>query len=111
MFNIGAKFGDGWSIDEVCSKCGLNKSECICNNIEILEPKEHRLKLKNEKRNGKIVTLIGDFFLTKDSINSLLKELKKSLATGGGVEDKNILLQGDAKRAREILEKKGFKFK
>ncbi|NWF66431.1 MAG: hypothetical protein HXX81_03070, partial [Campylobacterales bacterium] len=63
-FVIGAKFEDDIVLDTVCKKCGFNKSECICNaKKELLEPNKHNLYLKHEKRNGKIVTIVGEFFM------------------------------------------------
>jgi len=100
-------------VDEVCAKCGENRSECICNTPKkLLEPAKHQLVFKFEKRNGKPVTIIGEFFLDEKATKELLSRLKKSLSCGGTVKDGRIELQGDIKeRVKSTLEKEGFRFR
>ncbi|SFP34641.1 translation initiation factor [Hydrogenimonas thermophila] len=106
-------FGNGWEVDDLCPKCGENRSECICNNEKkILTPAEHRLVFKREKRRGKPVTLVGEFFIDKDEIKSLLKSIKKSLGSGGTFKDGWMELQGEkADVVRPLLQNAGYRFK
>lgn len=114
MFEMGAKLGDGWSVDKVCSKCGENKSECRCGKeqSEILSPEKHLLVFKFEKRNGRPVTLVGPFFMEENSLKALLKILKKKLGAGGSLEEEWLAIQGDVKeKLRTVLEKESYRFK
>lgn len=81
-------------------------------NKEILPPNKHLLYFKKEKRRGKIVTLVGEFYLSKEDVATLLKELKKSLGSGGSFKDGFIEIQGENQnRLKELLLKKEFRFK
>ncbi|MFV0481871.1 MAG: translation initiation factor [Campylobacteraceae bacterium] len=80
--------------------------------VKILEPNKHSLYFKKEKRRGKVVTLVGEFFLLREDIENLSKELKKTLGTGGSYKDGFIELQGECEvKAKDILVKKEFRFK
>ncbi len=105
LFEMGAKFEDGWSSDNKI------KSKKV-SNIELKEPNRHSLVTAKEKRRGKVVTVVKEFFISKDELKSLLKSLKKSLGCGGTLKDNNLEFQGDiANRVKEELIKRGFKFK
>jgi translation initiation factor 1 len=104
LFEMGAKFEDGWSSD--------NKSKPQALSKEIKEPTKHLLTFVNEKRRGKTVTIIKPFFLKTDALKSLLKELKKSLGSGGTIKENTLELQGEVStKAKEFLTQKGFRFK
>ena len=101
---IGAEIEDGWAKVESPRRSSLAQ--------EILEPQKHQLFFKKEKRRGKTVTLVGEFFLEETEANTLLKKLKKSLGCGGTSKDGWMEFQGDIKeRLREILVEEGFRFK
>ena len=101
---IGADIDNGWS--EVQSP---RKSK-IAN--EILEPAKHQLFFSKEKRRGKTVTLVGEFFLEKDDSSKLLKTLKKKLGCGGVFKDSFMEFQGDLKtKIRPFLVDENFRFK
>ena len=70
-FFIGAEIGDGWA--EVQS----HRKTKVSN--ETLEPQKHFLYFQKEKRRGKTVTLVGEFFLSESDVTTLLKNLKKKL--------------------------------
>jgi translation initiation factor 1 len=100
--DLGASWGEGWSIEE----------EKTAKVLSILPPSEHRLIFQKEKRKGKVVTLVGPFNLDEESAQKTLSVLKKSLACGGAYKEGWIELQGDiAPKVREQLEKLEFKFK
>lgn len=113
MFEIGAKLGEGWSVDAVCPKCGNNRSECTCAKaVEPMAPNLHRLVCKREKRRGKPVTLVGPFALEKSEAAALVKRLKKQMGTGGTFKEEWMEFQGEAaEKLRPLLEREGFVFK
>lgn len=81
---------------------------------EKLEPHQHQLYFRKEKRSGKTVTVVAKFFLNKNELEDLHKKLKKSLSVGGTIrfEDHEIEFQGDCEtKLRELLPKYKFKFK
>jgi len=101
---IGAEIEDGWA--EVQSP---RKSK-IAN--EILEPQKHFLYFAKEKRRGKTVTLVGEYFLNDSDAAELLKNLKKKLGCGGAYKEGMMEFQGDIKlKLRELLVEAGFRFK
>ena len=101
---IGAEIEDGWTQVESPRQSSLAR--------EILEPQNHQLFFKKEKRRGKTVTLVGEFFLEDAQTTSLIKELKKKLGCGGTSKDGWMEFQGEIKdRLRELLVEKGFRFK
>jgi translation initiation factor 1 len=101
---IGADIQDGWS--EVEEKKPVKKSH------DIQEPSKHFLLFKKEKRRGKTVTLVGEFFLELSQANTLLKKLKKKLGCGGKYADGWMEFQGELKeKLRELLLAEEFKFR
>jgi translation initiation factor 1 len=101
---IGADIQDGWA--EVQSE----RKTKISN--EILEPSKHQLFFSKEKRKGKTVTLVGEFFLDDANAKNILKNLKKQLGSGGSLKNGFMEFQGELKdKIRELLVKEGFRFK
>ncbi len=101
---IGADIDDGWA--EVQSP---RKSKVMG---EDLEPSKHQLFFAKEKRRGKVVTLVGEFFMPKETTDKVLKLLKKKLGCGGAFKDNMMEFQGDLKdKIRPLLVTEGFKFK
>ena len=101
---IGADFDDGWSEVQTPKKSKTSS--------EILEPAKHFLVFKREKRRGKVVTLVGEFHLKKDSANAVLKRLKKKLGCGGTYKENWMEFQGEVQqKLRELLTQEQFRFK
>ena len=94
-------------MDEICSKCGLPKNLCVCQEIA---KEEQKIKIRVDKRRfGKIVTIVSGL---ESSVNpvDILKELKRKLACGGTAKDNEIILQGNHKtKVKEFLMERGFK--
>jgi translation initiation factor 1 len=88
MFEMGAKFQEGWSFQKEKEE----KSE-----REIKVPQKHLLTFAKEKRKGKVVTIVKPFYLEKKALTELLKTLKKSLATGGSIKENSLEFQGDVR--------------
>lgn len=102
-FTMGADFGSGWESD--------NRTK-VTQQEKILSADAHELVVKKEKRKGKTVTVIGEFFIAAEMKKKLAGEVKKKLSTGGSVSGANLELQGDvAEAARDLLEAKGYRFK
>ncbi len=101
---IGADIQDTWA--EIESP----RSSKISN--ENLEHSKHQLFFSKEKRRGKVVTLVGEFFLHTDETKTILKTIKKKLGTGGSFKDGFMEFQGEIKdKLRPLLADEGFKFK
>jgi translation initiation factor 1 len=100
---VGAEIESGWN--EVVER----RSEVAQENKE---PSKHFLVFKKEKRRGKVVTLVGEFFLNEDDGNETLKTLKKKLACGGTYKDGWMEFQGEAQeKLKTNLQELGFRFK
>jgi len=105
MFEMGANFEDNWSSD--------NKTKHVKVKKESLKEKlEHRLYFAKEKRRGKVVTIVQPFYMPKDELQSILKELKKSMGVGGTLKGEKMEFQGEIEiKLRENLQRVGFRFK
>lgn len=101
MFEMGANFEDGWSVD---------KGEKKKVSKEIKPYDKHQLVFAKEKRKGKVVTIVKPFYLEKKELQSVLKSLKKKLATGGSLKEDSLEFQGEVKEVL-IKELKGLGFK
>lgn len=100
---IGAEIDTGWS--EVIER----RSE-VSDEPKI--PSKHFLVLKKEKRRGKVVTLVGEFFVSADEANETLKIIKKKLACGGTYKDGWMEFQGEVQeKLKTNLKELGFRFK
>lgn len=71
---------------------------------------EQVLSIRTEKRRyGKDVTIVEGFDTDALNVREVASDLKRSLGTGGTVEDDAIELQGDHRqRVRSLLEDRGF---
>ena len=101
---IGAEFDNSWAQVQSPRKSVIAD--------EIMEPSKHFLFFSKEKRRGKVVTLVGEFALSKEDANTTLKILKKKLGCGGSYKDNFMEFQGDLKdKIRPLLVDAGFRFK
>jgi translation initiation factor 1 len=99
---IGADFNDEWALVE----------ETTTQQQKMKPPKQHTLVFKKEKRRGKTVTLVGEFFLEKKEAQKLLKKLKASLACGGSFKEGFMEFQGEVQeKLKPLLLKEEFRFK
>ena len=107
LFEMGADWDKGWSSDNKNTEVSPSKR-----NAEILPPEKHRLYCTREKRRGKIVTLIQPFALEKSVQQTLLKDLKKKLGTGGTAKENTLEIQGDLTNLIEReLSQMGYRFR
>ena len=91
--------------EEVCLKCGLPKSLCVC---KVIETEAKLIKIYTAERRFRKPTTIIDG-IDKNSAKSIAKELKRKLACGGTFKEGKIELQGNHKaRVKELLKEIGF---
>jgi translation initiation factor 1 len=103
MFEMGAKFDDGWSLEKEENK-KITK--------EIKTSQKHQLHFAKEKRRGKTVTIVKPFLLEKKELQALLKTLKKKLGTGGTLKEQSLEFQGEVQEnLKSILTALEFRFK
>ncbi len=103
MFEMGANFEDGWSVDK-------GEKKQVKKEIKAFD--KHQLVFAKEKRKGKVVTIVKPFCLEKKELQSMLKSLKKKLATGGSLKEDSLEFQGDVKDTLKVaLQVLGFKIK
>ncbi|MEA3419649.1 MAG: translation initiation factor [Campylobacterota bacterium] len=108
LFEIGAKFEDGWSSDNKEKSSKNSSNPCG----ETLTPQKHQLHFAREKRRGKMVTIVKPFCLEKKELQSLLKTLKKKLGTGGTLKENSLEFQGELEdQLRVQFEKLEYRFK
>jgi len=101
---IGADIDDSWAQVQTPRKSKITS--------EIQEPSKHFLHFSKEKRRGKTVTLVGEFFLSKEDATATLKTLKKKLGCGGAYKDGFMEFQGELKeKLRPLLISLEFRFK
>ena len=92
-------------VEEVCPKCGLPKSICVCGVIEA-EAKLIKVYI-SERRFKKPMTVIEG--IDKKTGKSISKQLKRKLACGGTYKEGRIELQGNhISKIKELLKEFGF---
>jgi translation initiation factor 1 len=66
------------------------------------------VRMERKGRGGKEATVVEQLGLPARELERWLKELKAALGCGGGIEEGNLVLQGDQReRLRAILERRG----
>lgn len=105
-----------------CEKCGKTHAKCDCprgRDGKVLDPAAQQVRVRREKRRGKMVTVAAGFAQRSDrtdDLATLLGTLKKKFATGGTLGgEKNapeIELQGDHRdKMVELLRGMGYAVK
>jgi len=100
----------------MCPGCGWPARDCRCSARVSDESVPERpgaivAKLRMEKngRGGKMVTVVDNLPRNAAFLKDLCRDLKRSCATGGAVQDGAVELQGDLRdRVRRFLTAKGF---
>ena len=93
-------------MSDVCQKCGLPKTICVC---ETIAREKEKIQINSvRKRYGKLITVVRGTTKEMDP-KRILKELKTRLACGGTLKEGLIELQGNHKsKVKGILIKLGF---
>ena len=96
-------------LEETCKVCGLPKDLCVCDTLEKKEVSSISVSFKKAKFN-KYVTIVKLEGASREQLKDLLKDLKRKLACGGSLGEKNeIILQGDHRRKiKDVLVNMGF---
>lgn len=85
----------------------IHNEDCVDKNHFILS-----ICFEKKGRAGKGVTIIKGFQGSHEKLGLLAKKIKKSLAIGGSVKNKEIILQGRIQeKIIEILKKDGYNTK
>ncbi len=91
----------------ICPTCGLPEELCMCE--QIAREQQAIVVYTDNRRYGKVMTVVEGFDSADIDIDSLAKKLKMKCASGGTVKGNRIELQGDHKRkVKETLEEMGF---
>ena len=91
--------------EEICPKCGLPKSICVC---KIIEREAKVVKIYTVMRKfDKPITIVEG--IDEKSGKSVSKQLKTKLACGGTFKEGRIELQGNHKeRTKQLLKEMGY---
>ena len=94
-------------MSNICSKCGLPKEICVCE--EIAREQQRITIAVDQRRYGKMMTVVDGINPHDLDMNALVSNLKSTCACGGTIKDGKIELQGDHRtKVKETLEKMGF---
>jgi len=108
---------DGTSLERpvTCEHCGEPEASCVCvrgRDGKASPYSGQKARVRREKRRGKWCCVVAGVDLSDGALKGLLKELRTSLGTGGGITDGEIVIQGDHREAIvELLRGKGFEAK
>lgn len=93
-------------MSETCSKCGMPKDLCVCDDIA---RDEQKITVRIDTRSfGKEMTVV-DGLSDEVDLNELSSTLKTKLACGGTAKNGEIQLQGDhTHRIKDVLVNEGF---
>jgi len=94
-------------MSEICSKCGLPKEICAC---EEIAREQQRITIEVDKRRyGKMMTVVNGINPHDLDMDSLVSTLKSKCACGGTIKEGKIELQGDHRsKVKKTLEDMGF---
>lgn len=89
-----------------CERCGKELIACGCPRDaqgELRERGTIRARVRRERRRGNWCTVVTDLESTGEGgptdLKALLRELRKGLGTGGGVDGHALVIQGDHRDA------------
>ena len=94
-------------MSEICSKCGLPKEICAC---EEIAREQQRITIEvDQRRYGKMMTIVNGINPHDLDIDALVTTLKSKCACGGTIKEGKIELQGDHRtKVKKTLEDMGF---
>ncbi len=92
-----------------CSKC--KHLPCACASRRAAPSTgDGKVKMRREKRRGKDLVVVFETGMSKDVLQTLLKELQKACGTGGAVKGDTIEIQGDHRdTVAGVLQARGLK--
>lgn len=98
-----------------CDRCGASLDACTCprdKDGNVRAPQDQSPRVRREKRRGKWATVVTELDPVATDLKALLKALRTSLGTGGGITDGELIIQGDHRdTVVEKLNAMGYKAK
>lgn len=97
-----------------CERCEKPLAECKCapqarQKASAIPPKDQPVRVRREKRRGKVVTVVGGLDPGSSDLAAMLKGFKGRLGAGGTVLDDGFEVQGDHRDALvEALKAMGY---
>lgn len=90
----------------------VEEPEIITTSTVAKKLQKEPLRIEQDKRKGKIATLITGYEGSDEELKELAKKLKITCGAGGSSRDGEILIQGDFRiKIAEILTEMGFKIR
>lgn len=91
--------GTPFELPATCDLCQKPLGACTCprdKDGKVVNPKQAAVRIRREKRAGKLVTVIAGLTMRDADKQTLLKQLKSTLGAGGTVTTEgDIEVQGD----------------
>lgn len=95
-----------------CERCEKPLDQCRCPRDaagKVKLPKDQPARVRRERRNGKMVTVIAGLDPAATDLPALLKQLRSKFGAGGTVSDDELELQGDHRdKLIELLKAQGY---
>jgi translation initiation factor 1 len=95
-----------------CERCEKPLAQCACPRTasgKITLPKDQHVRVRREKRRGKLVTVISGLDASATDLQALAKELRTKFGAGGTVSGETIEVQGDHRdRLVELFQARGY---
>jgi translation initiation factor 1 len=90
----------GTSLDRpvTCERCEKPLAECRCprgQDGQIRLPKDQPVRVRREKRRGKVTTVVSGLDPQANDLPVMLKAFKAALGAGGTIAEGELELQGD----------------
>jgi translation initiation factor 1 len=112
MADRGSRLVYSSAAGRVCPGCGQPERGCRCgerSSAPVPDRPVAKLRLEKAGRGGKTVTVVFGLPQNAGFLKDLAQELKRACATGGGVREDGVELQGDLRdRVRELLTARNF---
>ncbi len=94
--------GTKWERPVTCKRCSQSLDQCACPRDAagaIKLPKDQPVRIRREKRGGRVVTVITGLDPVANDLAAMVKQLRAALGVGGTVKGGAIELQGDHRDA------------
>ena len=93
-----------------CKKC--KNLPCVCQQVKKLSRTSGTgtVKMRRERRRGKALIVVFETRMSKSTLQSFLKEIRKSCGAGGTIKGDTIEIQGDHRdKIQALFEGQGIK--
>jgi translation initiation factor 1 len=104
--------GEGWALVRECPACGKDERACACKKAKPERAGKPVARLRMEKRRGKPVTVLALEGFSEKETETLAREFKTTLGTGGTAKGNEVELQGEHReKVRGLLVQRGVRVK